>query len=27
MVYIRELNVEQFLEEASKLGKSMEGIF
>jgi glucosamine-6-phosphate deaminase len=27
MIYIRELNVEQFLEEASKLGKSMEGIF
>lgn len=27
MVYLRELNVEQFLEEASKLGKSMEGIF
>lgn len=26
MVYIRELNVGQFLEEASKLGKSMEGI-
>ena len=27
MVYLRELSVEQFLEEASKLGKSMEGIF
>ncbi len=27
MVLIRELNVEQFLEEAAKLGKSMEGIF
>ncbi|MFW6290325.1 MAG: glucosamine-6-phosphate isomerase, partial [Mariniphaga sp.] len=27
MVYLRELNVPQFLEEASKLGKSMEGIF
>ena len=26
MVYLRELNVEQFIEEASKLGKSMEGI-
>ncbi len=25
MVYLRELNVDQFLEEASKLGKSMEG--
>jgi glucosamine-6-phosphate deaminase len=25
MVYLRELNVEQFLEEASNLGKSMEG--
>ncbi|SHJ24593.1 glucosamine-6-phosphate deaminase [Tangfeifania diversioriginum] len=27
MVYIRELDVSQFLEEASSLGKSMEGIF
>ncbi len=27
MVYLRELNVGQFLEEASRLGKSMEGIF
>jgi glucosamine-6-phosphate deaminase len=27
MVYLRELSVEQFLEEASRLGKSMEGIF
>jgi glucosamine-6-phosphate deaminase len=27
MVYMHELNVEQFLEEASKLGKSVEGIF
>jgi len=27
MLYLRELNVQQFLEEASKLGKSMEGIF
>ncbi len=27
MVYTRELNVKSFLEEASKLGKSMEGIF
>jgi len=27
MVYIRELNVKEFLEEASNLGKSMEGIF
>lgn len=26
MVYLRELNVQEFLEEASKLGKSMEGI-
>ncbi len=26
MVYLRELNVRQFLEEASKLGNSMEGI-
>lgn len=26
MVYMRELNVNQFLEEADKLGKSMEGI-
>lgn len=26
-VYVRELNVEQFLEEAFKLEKSMEGIF
>jgi glucosamine-6-phosphate deaminase len=27
MIYLRELNVNQFLEEASRLGKSMEGIF
>ena len=27
MVYLRELTVEQFLEEASKLGKAMENIF
>ncbi len=27
MVYLREFNVDQFLEEASKLGKSMEGMF
>jgi len=27
MIYLREFNVSQFLEEASKLGKSMEGIF
>jgi glucosamine-6-phosphate deaminase len=27
MIYLRELTVEQFLEEASKLGKSVEGIF
>jgi glucosamine-6-phosphate deaminase len=27
MVYIRELNVDQLIEEASNLGKSMEGIF
>ena len=27
MVFIRELNVKEFLEEASNLGKSMEGIF
>jgi glucosamine-6-phosphate deaminase len=27
MVYIRELNVKEFLKEASNLGKSMEGIF
>ncbi|MBW6534478.1 MAG: glucosamine-6-phosphate isomerase [Mariniphaga sp.] len=26
MVYLRELNIKQFLEEASNLGKSMEGI-
>ncbi len=27
MIYIRELTVNQFLEEASKLGKSVEGLF
>jgi len=27
MVYIRDLSVKEFLEEASNLGKSMEGIF
>jgi len=27
MIYLRELNVRQFLEEASKLGKSTQGIF
>ena len=27
MVYLRELTVDQFLEEASKLGKAMENIF
>ncbi|SHF93952.1 glucosamine-6-phosphate deaminase [Mariniphaga anaerophila] len=27
MVYMRDLNVQEFLQEASKLGKSMEGIF
>jgi glucosamine-6-phosphate deaminase len=27
MIYLRELNVEQFLQEAAKLGKSMESIF
>ncbi len=27
MVFVRELNVKQFLQEAAKLGKSMEGIF
>lgn len=27
MIYLRELNVEQFLQEAANLGKSMEGIF
>ncbi len=27
MVYLRELNVREFIEEASRLGKSMEGIY
>jgi glucosamine-6-phosphate deaminase len=27
MIYLRELNVEQFLQEAANLGKSMESIF
>ena len=27
MLYLRELNVQEFLEEASSLGKSMEGIY
>ncbi len=27
MIYLRELNVQEFLEEASNLGKSMESIF
>ncbi|MDD4144183.1 MAG: glucosamine-6-phosphate isomerase [Prolixibacteraceae bacterium] len=27
MIYVRELTVKQFLEEASKLGKSVEGFF
>jgi len=27
LIYMRELNVEQFLKEATLLGKSVEGLF